>query len=161
MWRTTGDRELAELVRNREREERIAAAVTMMAAAAVLSLLWPVAITAAAAFITAWLTGAHPARVARAAAWSSPMTAVYVLAATWQDRPWQPGHARRWERQPYTDWRTATVDLIHHTRIPAALLAVAPIAVPAGIAIGAALWAWRSYLMTNGLMGSTAIASVS
>jgi hypothetical protein len=161
MWGTTGDREIAEMARNRERDERIAAGVTMMAAAALLSLLWPLAITAAVTFVSAWLTGAHPARVARAAAWSSPMTGIYVLAATWQDRPWEPGHARRWVRQPYTDWRTATAGLIHGTRIAAALLAVAPIAVPAGIAIGAALWAWRCHLMTHGLMGSTAIASVS
>jgi hypothetical protein len=154
---------MAEMAKasNRDRDERTAAAVTMMAAAAALSLLWPLAITAAAAFTSAWLTGTHPARVARAAAWSSPMTAIYVLAATWQDKPWEPGHARRWETQPYADWKRATVDLIHGTRIPAALLAVAPIAVPAGIAIGAALWAWRSHLMTHGLMGSTAIASVS
>jgi hypothetical protein len=147
--------------RNRERDDRIAAAVTTLAAAAILAALWPLAITAAAAFVAAWLTGAHPARVLRAAAWSTPATAVYILAATVQDKPWEPGHARRWELRPYREWRTATLHLIHGTAIPADVLTVAPVAIPAGIAIGAGLWAYRSHLMTHGLMGATALASVS
>jgi hypothetical protein len=46
-------------------------------------------------------------------------------------------------------------------RVPAALLTVAPVAVPAGIAIGAAVWAWRCHQMTHGLMGATALAPAS
>jgi hypothetical protein len=162
-WETTPAREVAELqrARSRERDERTAQALTMLAAAAALAALWPLAITTATAYAAAWLTGAHPARLLRAAAWSSPMTAVYVAAATLQDRPWEPGHLTGWARQPYRDWRTATIHLIHGTRIPAAVLTVAPLAIPAGIAIGAGLWAWRSHQATHGLIGATALASVS
>jgi hypothetical protein len=163
MWGGPTDREARELlrIRDRENEERTAQAVAMLAAAAVLSALWPLAIVAAATFTTAWLTGMHHARLLRAAAWSLPVTAVYMAASTAQDRPWAPGHLKPWAEQPYHDWKRATVDLIHGTRVPAALLSVAPLAIPAGIAIGAAAWAWRSHQMTHGLMGSTALASVS
>jgi hypothetical protein len=164
-WAAPGTpaQDLAELdrLRDRDRDERTAQAVAMLAAAAVLSVLWPLAIVAAATFTAAWLAGMHPARLLRAAAASLPMTAVYVAAATWQDRPWAPGHARAWAEQPYHDWKRATLDLIHHTAIPAALLTVAPLAIPAGIAISAAMWAWRSHQMTHGLMGTTALAPVS
>jgi hypothetical protein len=145
--------------RDRDREERAAAAVTMMAAAA-LSVLWPLGIVAAATYAAATASGTHPARLWRAAAWSLPMAAAYAIAAAIQDRPWEPGRLRRWVRQPYTDWRAATLHLVHHSDIPAALLSVAPLAVPAGIAIAAAGWAWRCHQMTHGLIGETALATV-
>ena len=147
--------------RRRDRDDDAALAVTALVTAAVLALLWPLAIVAAATAAAAWLTGAHPARLLRTAAWSLPMTAVYLAAATAQDRPWAPGRLSAWARQPYADWRAATLHLIHGTAVPAALLTVAPLAVPAGIAIGAALWAWRCHHMTHGLTGATALAPAS
>ena len=39
-------------------------------------------------------------------------------------------------------------------------LLVAPVAVPAGLAIAAALWAWRIYAITTGLAGQTASAPI-
>src|ERR1039457_6072265 len=65
---------------NRERDN--AAAAAMLAAAALLAVLWPLGIAAAATITAAWLTGAHPARLARTALASLPMTAVYIAAAT-------------------------------------------------------------------------------
>jgi hypothetical protein len=154
---------------NRERDN--AAAAAMLAAAAITAVLWPLGIAAAATITAAWLTGAHPARLVRAALASLPMTAVYIAAATIQDRPWAPSRLAPWAAQPYRDWKRATLAVIsvhgtrahlhlsvHAARVPAALLTVAPVAVPAGIAIGAAAWAWRCHQMTHGLTGATALA---
>jgi hypothetical protein len=147
--------------RQRESDERSAWAVTMLAAVAALAVLWPIAAVMAVTVAAAWATGMHYARILRAALWSLSMTGTFVIAATVQDRPWAPGRLTPWAEQPYRDWKTATLDLIHGTRIPAALLTVAPVAVPAGIAIGAAVWAWRCHQMTHGLMGATALAPAS
>jgi hypothetical protein len=161
MWQTPpAAREATRALQSRESEERAAQAVTAMAAAAAMAAVWPVGLAAAIAFAIAQLTGTHPARLLRAAAWSLPMSAVYLTAAAVQDRAWEPGHSRLWVRRPYADWRTATLSIVHGTRIAVALLTVAPLAVPAGLAAAAALWAWRVRQVTNGLIGSTALAPV-
>lgn len=160
MWQQDPGRAAARYLKDRDREERAAQAAAMLAAAAVTAVLWPFLIVAAVTAAAAWLTGMHPARLLRAAASSLSMTGVYVTAAAWQDRPWAAGRLTAWARQPYTDYRTATADLIHPARIPAALLTAAPLAVPAGLAIGAAVWWWRCHQMTHGLTGATALAPV-
>ena len=144
--------------RQRESDERIAWAVTMLAATAALAVVWPIAAVMAVTVAAAWATGMHYARILRAALWSLSMAGTYVVAATVQDRPWAPGRLHAWAEQPYRDWHRATFDLIHGTDIPAALLAVAPVAIPAGLALGAAAWAWRCHQMTNGLTGATALS---
>jgi hypothetical protein len=161
MWQQPAGARPRDPAEAREREERAAQAVTTLAAVAVLAALWPLGVTAAVTLAAARLAGMHPARLLRAAAWSLVMTAVYLAAATAQGRPWDAGRLTAWARQPYTDWRAATLDLIHGTRVPAAFLAVAPIAVPAGLAAGAALWAWHCHQVTNGLIGDTALSPVS
>ncbi len=159
MWRDPA-RDDARRQADRDREERIAQAVTMLAITGVLAVLWPFLIVAAVTAGAAWLAGMHPARLLRAAAASLAMAGVYVAAAAWQDKPWQPGRLVTWARQPLTDYRAATLDLLRPARVPAALLTVAPLAVPAGLAIGAALWWWRCHQMTHGLMGSSALSPV-
>jgi hypothetical protein len=146
--------------RDRQRHHddgRAAQAVTMTAAAAVLAVLWPIAAVMAVTVAAAWATGMHHARILRAALWSLPMAGVYLIAATVQDRPWAPGHLSRWARQPYADWKHATAALTSG-HVPAALLTVAPLAVPAGLAAAAGLWAWRCRQMEHGLAGRTALA---
>jgi hypothetical protein len=160
MWQNPDREAAARHLRDREREERTAQAVTMLAVTAVMAVLWPLIIVAAVTLAAAWLAGLHPSRLLRAAASSASATAVYVAAATVQDRPWAPGRLTVWARQPLADYQAATLELLHPARIPAALLTVAPFAVPAGLAAGAGLWAWRSHQMTHGLMGSTALAPV-
>jgi hypothetical protein len=140
--------------------DRAAAAVTIAAAALVLAVLWPVVLVTAAAVTAAWAAGMHHARLLRAALWSASMTGAYAIAGTIQDRPWAPGRLRTWAEQPYSDYRHATTALIHGS-VPAALLLTAPLAIPAGLAAAAGLWAWRCHQMTHGLGGSTALASVS
>jgi hypothetical protein len=125
---------------------------TVLAAAALLAPLWPLVLATLTALAVAWLTGLHPARLLRAAAWSAPVTAVYLAAAVLQDRTW-----RARALQPVTDWHHAGILLIHARPVPALLL-TAPMAIPAGLAAAAAIWAWVSHAYTHGLIGTTGLA---
>ena len=60
---------------------------------------------------------------------------------------------------PVDDWGRAWRLLAAGSMLRAGLL-VAPVAVPAGLAIAAALWAWRIYAITTGLAGQTASAPI-
>ncbi len=140
------------LYRDDAAARRAALAATLLTAAALLAPLWPLVLAALGTLAAAWLAGLHPARVARAAAWSLPVPAVYLIAAACQDRTWQAVAG-----QPVTDWHRASLLLIHRHPLPA-LLITAPLAVPAGLAAGAAAWAWISHAYTHGLIGSTALA---
>ncbi len=116
------------LYRDDDAARRGALAATLALAAILLAPLWPLVLAALAALSAAWLTGMHPARLLRAAAWSAPMTVAYLAAAAFQDRTW-----RARALQPVADWRRAGLLLIHAHPLPA-LLITAPLAVPAGLA---------------------------
>lgn len=161
MWGQPDNSDARDRERRQQREDRAAWAVTALLGAGVLAVLWPVMAVMAVTVAAAWATGMHYARLLRAALWSLSMTGTFIIAATVQDRPWAPGKLKTWAETPYREWKTATLELIHGHDIPAALLAMAPLAVPAGLAIGAGVWAWRCHQMTHGLMGSTALAPVS
>jgi hypothetical protein len=112
---------------------------------------WPVTVPAVAGYILAWLRGWPPVRLYRAAAWSLPMAAAWLawleirvpgfLAARAPGRAWFGG------------WGQLT---------PAGLAGVfavlAPVCVPAGLALAGLVWAWRNYAVTAGLGGITASA---
>jgi hypothetical protein len=125
--------------------------LAVLAAAAVV---WPLAVAAAAGYAAAWALGLPARRLARAAAWSLPMTGVYLLAAALQARTWQDIALR-----PVRDWAAASGHLAHGAVLPAAYLA-APVAVPAGLALAAVLWARRWRAMSHGLAGKSAFAPV-
>jgi hypothetical protein len=120
--------------------------------AAILVALWPVTAAAAVAASAAWLLGWPPARLYRAAARSSLMIAVYLIAAALSARNW-----RTVALAPIRDWEHAS-GLLLHAHIPQALLLVAPVAVPAGLAAGGMLWAWRTWAVTSGTAGRSAFA---
>jgi hypothetical protein len=120
--------------------------------AAVLAALWPVTGTAAAAASAAWLLGWPPARLYRAAARAVPMTAVYAVAAALRYRAW-----RAVALAPVTSWRQAS-GLLLHGRVLQAVLITAPVAVPAGLALGGAAWAWRTAAVAAGTAGRHAFA---
>jgi Helicase HerA, central domain len=121
----------------------------LLAAAAVAA--WPVTVPAAAGYTLAWLRGWPPARLYRAAAWSLPMAAAWLawleirtpgfLAARDPGRTWSGG------------WGQLTPAGL--TRVFAAL---APVTLPAGLAVAGLIWAWRNYAITAGLGGITASA---
>jgi hypothetical protein len=125
-----------------------------LALAAVLAAAAPVTIVAAVGFAGAWLRGWPPARLRRAAAWSLLMTAAYLAgrgldAATWHAFALAPVH----------DWETA-FDRAIAGQVVTAFALTAPVAVPAGLAAAAGLWAWRIYAIETGLSGRTATAPV-
>jgi hypothetical protein len=123
-----------------------------LAIAAIVVALWPVTLTAAVAATAAWLRGWPPARLYRAAAWASVMTGVYLIAAALQARAWQAVALA-----PVHDWEQAS-PLLLHAGVPRALLLTAPVAVPAGLAAGAAVWAWRTWAVMAGVSGRSAFA---
>lgn len=149
--------------RDRDRDhgtasEHAGQAVTAAGAAAVLVALWPAAVVAAAALAAAWGAGLHHLRLLHAAAWSLVLTFCYLVAAVVQDQPWLTSHLTAWEMQPWTDYRAATLGIIHG-HLAAALLML-PEGLPAGLAIAGVIWAWRCRQMTTGLGGRTAISVV-
>jgi hypothetical protein len=139
-----------------EAAARRAALASTLLLSAVLAVLavpaWPLVLATLGTLAAAWLSGMHPARVARAAAWSAPAAAVYLAATAAQARTWTALALR-----PVADWHRASLLLIGGQPVPALLL-TAPLAVPAGLAAGAGLWAWMSHAYAHGLIGRTGLA---
>ena len=115
---------------------------------------WPLTAVAAIGYLAAWLRGWPPARLWRAAAWALPMTAVYAIGQAIRLHAWQAVALA-----PVQDYGNAWRLLAAGAILRAGLL-VAPVAVPAGLAIGGLLWAWRIYAITTGLAGLTASAPI-
>jgi hypothetical protein len=125
----------------------VAGAVVMVAAAPVTT----VAVLGAAG---AWLRGWPPSRLRRAAAWSLPMTAVYLAGHALHARTWRAVVAA-----PYADWVTAWRVLGAGGLVPA-FVRCAPVAVPAGLYAASLWWGRRIYRIETGLSGKTATAPV-
>jgi hypothetical protein len=120
----------------------------LLAALAVAA--WPVTLAAAAGYGAAWLRGWPPVRLGRAAAWALPFTAVWLVAGIVHDHGWRTALVTGdWEH----GWHQLTA--LGMTRT---FLLVAPTAVPAGLGVAAALWAWRIYALTTGIGGRLASA---
>ena len=122
-------------------------AVRWAALAAVVVAFGPVSLVAGLGYLAAWLRGWPPARLLRAAAASLVIPAGWLVA-----------HAIT--GQPLTADVAATVRDLAAGRLAAVLVLTAPVAVPAGLAVAAALWSWRIYAVETGLAGQTATAMV-
>jgi hypothetical protein len=123
-------------------------ALVVMAAAA------PVTTVAAVGFLGAWLRGWPPSRLRSAAAWSLPMTGVYLIG--------QALHAGSlWAvlAAPYRDWVHGW-HLFDLGAAAPAFIACAPVAVPAGLYLASLAWGRRIYRIETGLAGKTATAPV-
>ena len=114
---------------------------------------WPVTVVTAAGYTAAWLRGWPPVRLYRAAAWSLPVTAAWLitleiqvpafLAARDPRRTWAGG------------WDHLTAD-----RLAGMFAALAPAVLPAGLVLAGLVWAWRNYAITAGLGGKMASAPI-
>ena len=122
--------------------------------AAVLIIAAPVTLVAVVAFTGAWLRGWPPARLWRAAAWSLPMTGVYLAGRAFQARTWEA-----LALAPVHDWERAW-HLTQDGRVLTAFVVCAPVGVPAALAAAGTAWAWRIYALDTGLSGRTATAPV-
>jgi hypothetical protein len=126
--------------------------VRLLIAAAVLVVLWPVTVAAVLAAGAAWLAGHPPARLYHAAAWSSVMAGVWLLAVALRARAW-----RAVVLAPVTTWHQASLWLVHGRVLPAVVL-VLPLAAPAGLAVGGIIWQQRLAAMAAGAAGRHALA---
>jgi hypothetical protein len=120
---------------------RAAAAAALIVAAA------PVSLVAAAGAGLAWLGGWPPGRLYRAALWSLPMLAVWLTATAVASR--SAAHAAA---APYLAWLA-----LWHIRPAGAYLraaaAIAPAAIPAGLAVGGLAWSYRIRSLQTGSGG--------
>jgi hypothetical protein len=122
--------------------------------AAVLVAAAPVTVVAGVGVAGAWLQGWPAARLRRAACWSLPMLAVYLIGRALQAATW-----RAFVLAPVHDWEAAWHQAAAG-RVVTAFALCAPVAVPAGLFAAAGLWAWRTYAISTGLAGQTATAPV-
>ena len=143
--------------RGLRRLAKLAATVTLLVAAAPVSLVAAVSVTAA------WARGWPPRRLYGAALWCLPMVAAW-LAASALAAPGSAGVAGgpAWHRvadAPYHAWLDMwRLGAAGH--IAAAAVAIGPAAIPLGLLAGGLGWAYRSYRMatgTGGLSPSSAI----
>ncbi|MGD0702589.1 MAG: hypothetical protein ABSA02_22245 [Trebonia sp.] len=136
------------------------AAVSAAAAVAVA----PVTLVAAGAAACAWWRGWTPRRLYEAAAWCLPMAVGWLIAVVvWPLRDAATpgvGPGAVWFRAvaaPYRAW-AGMWQLTSHGQLAKAVIAVAPAAVPAGIAVGGLGWAYRRFRMRTGAAGLTPAA---
>jgi len=116
-------------------------------AAALVIAAAPVSLVAAAGAALAWLGGWPPARLYRAALWSLPMLAVWLTATAVASRS-----AEQAAQAPYLAWLT----MWHRGAVgayPAAAAAIAPAAIPAGLAAGGLAWSYRIRSLQTGSGG--------
>ena len=99
---------------------------------------------------TPQLLGWPPGRLYRAAAWCAPMTGVFLAAQTLRTRQW----GDTW-RAPFGAWRQMWL-LAARGSAGACLVTAAPVAIPAGLLIGALAWSYRVFSMHTGTGGLTA-----
>ena len=123
-----------------------------LAIAAILAALWPVTLAAVAAATAAWSLGWPPARLYRAAARSSPVVGVWLVAAALRCRAW-----RALALALVNEWQEAT-GLLAHGRVLPAVLLTAPLGVPVGLAAGGLWWARRTAAVAAGAAGRHAYA---
>jgi len=106
----------------------------LLLAAAALPV-WPLAIVTAAGYAVAWLRRWPASRLGCQAGWALPMTAVWIAAES----------ARGWRAltlDPVRDGASGWPHLTALTVIRTFLL-IAPVTIPAGLALTALLRAWR------------------
>jgi hypothetical protein len=124
-----------------------------LAVAAAAVAAWPVTVVAGAGYTAAWLRGWAPARVYRAAAWALIVTAAWLAALEASD----PGFLAT--REPGRAWGMSW-DQFTAAGLARTFALLAPVAVPAGLALAGLIWAWRIYAITTGLGGVRASAPI-
>ena len=144
----------------------------------------PVTLVAVGAAGYAWWRGWTPGRLYKAALWCLPMAAVWLVAVVvWPVRiighggpggavgagggtgpgsgyPPGVGPGAVWFRlvaAPFRAW-AGMWQLAGHGQAGGAVVAVAPLAVPLGIAVGGVAWAYRLFRMRSGAGGLTPAA---
>lgn len=125
------------------RRRRASRLVRWLLLAVAAGAVWPVTAVTGAGCIAARLRGWPAARLGRQAGWALPMAAVWIAAES--SRGW-----RAISLDPVRDggsgWPHLTVTSVIRT-----FLLVAPVTIPAGLALASLLWTWRIYAAPLGL----------
>ena len=137
-----------------------AAARRVIPAAVVIAVLVaaaPISLVAAGAVVAAWLCGWPPRRLYGAALWCLPAVAVWLGASAGPGTGAAAGGVRgpAWYRvaaAPYHAWLSLWA-LAAAGHPAAAAVTVAPVAIPAGLALGGLAWARRNHRMETGAGG--------
>jgi len=114
---------------------------------------WPVTIVTGLGYLAASLRGWPAARLGRAAIGALALTGVYAAADVVRQHAGQAAAlapVRAWEHGWHRDALTVARMFVQ----------VSPVAVPAGLGLAAAAWAWRNYAMNAGIGGRMASAPV-
>jgi hypothetical protein len=122
---------------------------------ATLIAAWPLTLVTAAGYVTAWWRGWPAVRLRRAGIWALPGAAVAVLA--------QAGHHGAWPAAALTSghaWQHSWPPHLTALAVARTFVLLAPVTVPAGLALAALVWAWRNYAITTGLGGIMASAPI-
>ncbi|MGH3275726.1 MAG: hypothetical protein ACRDNZ_15550, partial [Streptosporangiaceae bacterium] len=129
------------------------AAITLLAGLLIAAA--PVVVVAAASVWAAWLRGWPPRRLYEAAGWLLPMVLTWLAATAIDARAWQPV-----VEAPQLAW-LAMWRLLAAGDVPAALVVIAPAALPLGIAAGGAAWSYRVRAMAAAAGGISPGSAVS
>jgi hypothetical protein len=114
----------------------------------------PVTVVTITGLLVAWSRGWPPARLRQAAAWSLPMTAIWLAVTAIGTRSLGAVMAA-----PFTSW-LASWHAFDYGATSTAFVLAAPVAVPAGLFLASVFWAGRIYRMDTGLAGVTATGPV-
>jgi len=115
--------------------------------------LWPVTVLTGLGYLAASQRGWPAARLRRAALGALALTGVYAAADVARQHAGQAAAlapVRSWQH----GWHR---DALAVARM---FVQVSPVAVPAGLGLAAAAWAWRNYAMSAGIGGRMASAPV-
>ena len=127
--------------------------LTWLTLAAVAVAAAPVSFVCAGAVAVAWSFGWPPRRLLAAAAWCSPIMAVW-LAWTASSAGWMAAVSA-----PYRAWADFW-RLAGHGDLARAAAAVAPAAIPLGLAAGALVWAYLTGALAAGVGGLSPASAV-
>jgi hypothetical protein len=132
---------------------KAATAAKRLVLAAAAAVIWPVTVVAAAGYLAAWLRGWPPVRLYRAAAWSLLASVAWLAGLEIAMPGWLAARApgRAWA----AGWHRPDIAALART-----FLLLAPVALPAGLALAGLAWAWRTYAIAAGPGGLTASAPI-
>jgi hypothetical protein len=109
--------------------------------AAAAAVVWPVTVVTLAGYLAACLRGWPPVRLYRAAAWSLLVSVAWLAGLEVSMPGWLA--ARTPGRAWAADW-----DRLDAAGLARVFLLLAPVALPAGLALAGLTWAWRNYAIT-------------
>ena len=115
--------------------------------------VWPVTVVAGTGYAAAWLRGWPAVRLYRTAAWALLPAVAWLAVLELRMPGWVAA------RFPGQVWSGGWHHLVA-ADLARVFLLLAPVAIPAGLALAGLVWAWRIYAVTAGIGGWMASAPI-